>query len=123
MYKTGVIRPLNAYHFLRGDFGDESEPHTHPYQIEWIRFNRELDENGFATDIAAMEHTLETVLAEIDNRLLNDLPFFSERQTSLENLARYLTERLDAALPQPGSRSEIRIWESETAWASFELES
>ncbi len=123
MYRTAVIRPLNAHHYLQGDFGRESEPHTHPYQVEWIRQNRELDENGFATDIAAMERTLEMVLEQIDNRLLNDLPFFHERQTSLENVARYLAERLDGELPQPGSRTEIKIWESATAWASYERDS
>ncbi len=121
MYKTGVIRPLNAHHFLRGDFGPESEPHAHPYEVEWMRTTQTLDENGFSTDIAAMEHTLESVLGEIDNKLLNDLPFFQDRQTSLENLARYLAERLDETLPQPDSVTEIKIWESKTAWASYEL--
>ena len=120
MFKTGVIRPLNAHQVLRGDFGPESEPHTHPFEIEWIRTAHELDENGFSTDIAAMEHTLESVLGEIDNKLLNDLPFFQNRQTSLENLACYLAERLDEALPQPGSANEIKIWESKTAWASYD---
>lgn len=122
MYKTGVIRQLNARHFLRGAFGPESEPHTHPYRVEWVRRCGELDENGFATDIAAMERTLETLLGSLDDRLLNEIPFFSERQPSLENLARYLAERLEEELPQPSARSEIKIWESDTAWASYECE-
>jgi 6-pyruvoyltetrahydropterin/6-carboxytetrahydropterin synthase len=123
MFATGVRRKLNARHFLNGDFGDESVPHSHPYDVELICRSRTLDENGFSTDIAAMESALEEVVAEIDDVLLNDLPFFATKQASLENLCIYLASSLRAALGSPGGEPreslEIRIWESESAWASY----
>ncbi|MFW6291636.1 MAG: 6-pyruvoyl trahydropterin synthase family protein [Spirochaetota bacterium] len=123
MFTTGVSRPLRARHFLVGDFGDESVPHAHPYRIELVCRSASLDSNGFSTDIAVMESVLEGVLAEIDDVLLNDLPYFARRQPSLENLALYLVEELRARLTarsaSPTEPLEIRIWENEDAWAGY----
>jgi 6-pyruvoyltetrahydropterin/6-carboxytetrahydropterin synthase len=123
MFATGVRRKLTARHFLNGDFGDESVPHSHPYEVELICRSPTLDDNGFSTDIAAMESVLEQTLQEIDDVLLNDLPFFESRQASLENLCIYLVASLRAALGRRGAEPrelmEIRIWESESAWASY----
>lgn len=123
MYSAGVTRPLRARHYLAGDFGEESVPHSHPYRIELVCSSAELDEHGFSTDIAAMEQVLETTLAEIDDVLLNDLPWFTGKQTSLENLARYLVERLRSGLEQRGAAPreplQIKIWENDNAWAGY----
>ena len=123
MFRTGVKRKLNARHFLAGDFGEESVPHSHPYEVELICSSTGLDSNGFSTDIAAMESALEEVLSGTDDVLLNDLPFFADRQPSLENLCVYLVQSLRQALAErlsaPDQPLEIRIWESATAWASF----
>ncbi len=123
MFATGVKRNLTARHFLAGDFGEESVPHSHPYEVELVCRSRELDANGFSTDIAAMENALEDVLKSVDDVLLNDLPFFADKQPSLENLAIYLTAELRRELAacgaEPAEPLEIRIWEAPTAWASY----
>ena len=123
MFSTGVSRPLRARHFLIGDFGDESVPHSHPYRVELICSSATLDANGFSTDIAVMEEVLEEVLGEIDDVMLNELPFFADRQSSLEHLTLYLVAELRARLSERGAEPaeplEIRIWENEFAWAGY----
>ena len=124
MFSAGVRRELLARHFLRGDFGDESSPHSHPYLIEAVSSAGQLDGNGFSTDIALLETELEAVLADIDDVLLNDLEYFQTRQPSLENLCVYirlsLLDRLRARVKELPSELAIRIWESGTAWASWD---
>jgi len=125
MYRTGIKSSFRAHHSLIGDFGDESIPHEHPYVVEWICTVAELNPDGFGVDIDLLNTTLAELLATIDGRLLNDLPFFSGKQTSIENTARYICESLIGALKKSGypvhtiNRSEVRVWESDTAWASF----
>lgn len=120
MFRTGVRRNFEAYHALRGDFGAETEPHTHPYVIEWVVHSETLDENGFAADIARMDEVLGEVIGDLEGVFLNDLPYFQLRQTSLENLAVYLHSLLDRAFGHPDeSEMEVTIWESETAFASY----
>jgi 6-pyruvoyltetrahydropterin/6-carboxytetrahydropterin synthase len=126
MFRTGVERVFTARHALRGDFGEESLPHTHPYRVEWICRTPTLDSNGFSVDIALLESILESVLKDLDDRLLNDLPFFEDRQPSLENLAVYLHRELGNGFVRAGGTlepvpaMEVKIWESESAWASYE---
>ena len=128
MYQTGVQRRFTARHYLVGDFGDETVPHTHSYLVEWIRTSGGLDDNGFSTDIAAMEAALEDELSRIDDQLLNDMPWFAGKQTRLENVCRFLWENLEGNLKKrlggvaqnDMQRSCIRIWENESAWASYD---
>jgi 6-pyruvoyl-tetrahydropterin synthase len=127
MFQVGVRNRMRARHFLRGDFGDESQPHEHEYVLEWNCSTMALDENGFSVDIALMEELLADTVNAIRGALLNDLEFFRERQVSVENMARFLHRRLFDGLEGRGYpvstilQSEIRIWESESAWASYQF--
>lgn len=125
MYRVGVKGSFQARHFLTGDFGDETTPHTHEYTVDWMLATQELDENGFSLDISILEEVLEIVLRDLDERLLNDLEYFEFRQVSVENTAAFLNEMLFGILEErefPIARvveREIKIWESDTAWASY----
>jgi len=125
MFQVGIKNRFRAGHFLRGDFGEESSPHEHDYVLEWICSTVALDENGFSVDIALMEELLAAAVEAVDGKLLNDFEFFKERQASVENMARFLHRWLFDALEARGYpvstilQSEIRIWESESAWASY----
>ncbi|MFW5786503.1 MAG: 6-carboxytetrahydropterin synthase [bacterium] len=125
MYSTGITSPLTVFHAMRGDFGREAHPHFHPYLVEWTIDSDKVDANGFATDISAMEEVLRELVGELGGAFLNTLPFFREEQTSLENLARFLhgelTRRLQERNVATGTAMEIRIWESENAWASYRV--
>jgi 6-pyruvoyl-tetrahydropterin synthase len=93
--------------------------------VEWRVATSSLDENGFSVDIALMEDLLEKITSGIADRLLNDLEFFKERQASVENTALYLHQELSRALEEHGvdvdafQEMEIKIWESDVAWASY----
>ena len=126
MYRVGVKLPFNVGHFLIGDFDEESIPHRHDYQVEWIFEIESLDANGFSVDISHMETLLRAVSTEIEGLLLNDLPFFENRQSSVENFARYTTKRLKTiarkeamSMFDRATSVELLVWESPTAWASY----
>jgi 6-pyruvoyl-tetrahydropterin synthase len=72
-----------------------------------------------------MEELLEGLLAEHADKLLNDIPFFHNRQASVENTALYLHQKLFEGLKEHGVdpksfiEMKVTIWESEEAWASY----
>lgn len=125
MFQAGVKKPFIARHFLRGDFDEETVPHSHEYLVYWRVATEHLDENGFSVDIALMEELLEGLLTEHAEKLLNDIPFFHNRQASVENTALYLHQKLFEGLKEHGVdpksfiETEVTIWESEEAWASY----
>lgn len=139
LYQVGIKRKFVARHYLVGDFGDESRPHEHVYTAEWICSAEGLDTSGFAVDISIMESALEQVLKGISGRLLNELEFFqgwkpgeepgcqSGCQPSVENVARFILTELFGLLERLRydtsmiTEAEVRIWESETAWASYRM--
>jgi len=125
MYQVGVRSRFQARHFLRGDFAEESSPHEHDYEVEWVCATGDLDANGFSLDIALLEELLAEQSRLLRGVLLNDLEFFRDRQPSVENMARFLHARLLAALQAGGAAvrrirsAELRIWEAPQAWASY----
>jgi 6-pyruvoyltetrahydropterin/6-carboxytetrahydropterin synthase len=127
VYQVGIKSGFQARHFLRGDFAEESSPHEHAYELEWVCATEGLDANGFAVDIALLEQLLAEQVRAVRGVLLNELEFFRERQPSVENMARFLHERLMEALQGRGEaasrilRAELRIWESPQAWAAYSV--
>jgi 6-pyruvoyltetrahydropterin/6-carboxytetrahydropterin synthase len=123
MYTIGVQRSFRATHFLVGSFGQEElTPHSHPYLVEWRIGVPTLDSNGFGVDIALMERLLEELLTKYDSVLLNDLPFFAQRQSSLEHVCLFFWQEL-AKTPAAGgaaTQMTLRIWENDHAWAELE---
>ena len=125
MYRVGVKQNINVGHFLVGDFAEETKPHRHDYVVEWACGTQKLDANGFSVDIAFMELSLADLAKHLDNRLLNDIDFFSDIQASLENFARYAHTWLVKAASGANfpeeifMQSQVTVWESPTAWASF----
>jgi 6-pyruvoyl-tetrahydropterin synthase len=125
MYQAGVGTACNTRHYLVGDFGDECTPHSHEYQLQFSCAAPRLDGNGFAVNIALMEEAVEAFAESMDDVLLNDLPFFQGKQASVENYAEFALRELFAYMKKRGfpestvSSAEVKVWESETAWASY----
>ena len=125
MYRVGIQKEFQARHFLVGDFAEETIPHSHRYIVDLAITTGRLDEHGFSVDIALLEEVTDVVLSELDDVLLNELPFFENRQASVENCAHFIHDVIFARLVERDfnaatiTRSEVKIWESETAWASY----
>jgi 6-pyruvoyl-tetrahydropterin synthase len=123
IYEAGVSRKLDTSHFLDGDFGDESIPHRHDYRFEFSCAAEDLDQNGFSTDISLLETAADEIRGELKGVLLNDIPFFRDKQPSVENMARLILSRMLSRLEELGEkrkfvRIKVTIWESPDAWAS-----
>ena len=128
MYQAGVEIPCNTRHFLVGDFGDECTPHGHEYRLQFSCAAPKLDENGFAVNIALMEEAVEAFAEATDNVLVNELPFFQAKQASVENFAEFAYLELLKYMKERGFSesgilsAEVKVWESDTAWASYRWE-
>lgn len=127
IFHVAVRRSMTFRHYLYGDFGPESQPHSHPYVCEWRLYGDTLDRNGFLADISLLKQVLETELRPLDSQLLNDIPEFLHTQTSVEEVARWLCRRLWTSLAGLGqdlgaiTQTEVRVYEDEGTWASVTL--
>lgn len=114
MYKLSVTETFSAAHRLCGYQGACSNLHGHNWKVRVGLQAEQVDELGLALDFGVIKNHLQTVLQELDHAYLNELPAFQKRNPSSENLARYIFERLSAALADgPASVCEVEVCESE----------
>ncbi|HUS90225.1 MAG TPA: 6-carboxytetrahydropterin synthase QueD [Phycisphaerae bacterium] len=84
--------------------------HGHSYRVD-IHVTGPIDpEKGWVMDFGDVKRAVEPVLAELDHRMLSDVPGL-ENSTS-EMIAKYLWARLRPALPL---LSAVAVWESENS--------
>ncbi len=124
MYGVSIKRDLIAQHWLiGGNYGMENQPHSHHYRVEARLEGAELDEHGYLVDIVDIEANLEAILGRYRDRALNDLPEFSGLNPSVEHFARIVCQALSRQIQAPNLTAiTVRVWETETAWASFRQE-
>jgi 6-pyruvoyl-tetrahydropterin synthase len=116
-------------HSLRGEaFGPAQRLHGATYVVD-VTFRRAaLDADGIVVDIGGAAAELRAVLAELTYRNLDDEPAFAGINTTTEELARVIADRL-AERVLTGAVGEsareldalvVTLHESHIAWASYE---
>jgi 6-pyruvoyltetrahydropterin/6-carboxytetrahydropterin synthase len=120
MYELKIITQFAAAHRLENFYGKCEALHGHNWKVEVFIQGERLDEAGLLLDFGVVKAQARQVLEEIDHKYLNELPAFRHQNPSSENLARYLFERLAAALNRDGVKvSRVNVWESDTSCASY----
>ncbi|MFZ7128485.1 MAG: 6-pyruvoyl trahydropterin synthase family protein [Desulfobacterales bacterium] len=121
MYALMLSRTFKARHFLVGnDWGPENEPHAHAYRVEARLAAETLDRHGYVIDLEALEKHLDRAVEHFRDRLLNEMPEFRGINPSIEHLSRRLFDLMVSGMDRHRLASiEIRIWESDDAWASY----
>ncbi len=122
-YEIKIITDFAAAHNLRNFRGKCENLHGHNWKVEVVLRGTELDGSDVLVDFGEVKKAARELLAEVDHRYLNDLPFFKDRNPSSETIARFLFERLAERL-NDGSRRVYRVsaWESDDACATYMIE-
>ena len=119
MYEITVTSHFSGAHRLRYLRGKCEELHGHNWKIEVTVGSDRLNKEGLVIDFTLLKQKLEKVLKSLDHTYLNDLPSFSEKEPSSENIAKYVYDQLKAELRgKPGSLKRVTAWESETSGAT-----
>ena len=124
MYRVAVRRNFKARHRLIGGcWGRENELHAHHYEVEVSLEGARLDGHGYLVDIAAIEVSLEAILARIAETTLNDLAEFVGLNPSIERLAEIFCRSVLADITVPTlSAVSVKVFESGSAWAACRQE-
>jgi 6-pyruvoyltetrahydropterin/6-carboxytetrahydropterin synthase len=122
MYTVTVRESFIAQHYLTvPDPGPEGQLHSHRFTAEVELRGPELNEYGYLVDIDAVKDGIAGVIDDYADVTLNDQPAFEGKNPSVEHFARIFCEAfLAAAEPTTPTAVEVRLWEDEEAWASYE---
>jgi 6-pyruvoyl-tetrahydropterin synthase len=116
-------------HSFRGEvFGPAQKLHGATYVVD-VEFRRaNLDENDIVIDIGLATDAVHKILGELNYRNLDEEPAFKERNTTTEVLARWVFDRIAAAIGRGDLGADARavegirvtLNESHVASASYE---
>ena len=124
MYELKIITDFSAAHNLRNFRGKCESLHGHNWKVEVVVGGSRLDDSGVVVDFAEIKSLTREVIAEIDHRYLNELPFFTQHNPSSENIARYIFQRLSEKINDNRVWiSRVTAWESQDACATYIAES
>lgn len=122
MFELTVEASFAAAHQLEGHPSPCGRLHGHNWVVALTVEGEELAPSGMVVDFKVLRGVLQEVVAELDHRYLNELPFFRNgTPPTAENIARYIflraTEKLSG---QPGvCIREVRVAESPSAWVIY----
>lgn len=120
MYELKVVTQFAAAHRLNNFYGKCEALHGHNWKVEIFVSADSLDEAGLVLDFGKIKTHAKEILDEIDHTFLNELPAFQHQNPSSENLARYLFERLSAAInDQRVKVTRVAVWESDHTSAAY----
>jgi 6-pyruvoyl-tetrahydropterin synthase len=130
-YTVGVRDHIMIAHSFRGEvFGPAQKLHGATYVID-VEFRRpSVDADGIVIDIGRARDALRSTLAALDYKNLDEVPALAGQNTTTENLARVVFDRMARAAKAgelgPGGRElasmKVTLRESHVAWASYEGE-
>ncbi len=120
MYELTVLSHFSGAHQLRHLHGKCEELHGHNWKVEISVTSRRLNRGGIVIDFRILKEKLEKVLRTLDHHYLNELPYFSKKEPSSENIAKYIFKELKKDLRNQSTLlSKVTVWESETTRATY----
>lgn len=119
-YLIKVEGHFAAAHAVRGYDGSCERLHGHNFTVTAVAETTTLNEIGIAVDFKKLSAYLGGVLDALDHQNLNELPAFSNRNATAENIATFVYEQLAPKLESSGARlRRVTVEESPKYAASY----
>ena len=123
MFEIGVRSDLSIAHSLKGEvFGPAQNLHGATYEVELAISADRLNNAGIVLDLGVAMQVLDSVLAKLNYRNLDEVETFDGMNTTTEYLARYICEEVIKQVAGKGndiSRVKVVLWETSRMWASY----
>lgn len=123
MYTISVQAHYDAAHLLRDYDGKCARIHGHRYVVQVALQMAEVGSSGMGFDFGDMKGHLKTLVARFDHQNLNDIPPFTEIESTAENQARFFFDEMKKLIPPElaGGLLYARVSESPGQWAQYEF--
>lgn len=124
MFEVSVEAGFAAAHQLRNYRGKCENLHGHNYKVRVTVQGEDLNSIGLLADFSELKAALREITESLDHKFLNEIPPFTDINPSAENVAKYICDRLQAALGAGASEvpvkiAEVKVWETDTSTATY----
>jgi len=121
MYTISVQAHYDSAHLLRDYEGKCARMHGHRYVVEVALQAAEVGSQGMAYDFGDLKRHLKELAGRLDHQNLNEVPPFTEIESTAENQARFFFDEMKRRLPPElaGGLLYARVSESPGQWAQY----
>ena len=125
-FKFSAAHRYNNSHWSEEEnlavFGEDHRLHGHNYELD-VSLSGPVDpETGYLADLKAVKTVVDQqVIATLDHAHIEaEIPWFSGRQPTSENIVQYIWEQLVHHLPEGVHLVRIRLYETPTIYTDYD---
>ena len=119
MFTVSVETHFRASHQLTLRDGSKEPLHHHNWVVTANLSSDKLDSMGFVMDFCRLKAAVDKAIAEFDNIPLDSIDYFRRNNSSAENVAKYIFDKLEPKLPGGVELRSIRVVEEPGCSAKF----
>ena len=108
-----------ASHQLSLPDGSKEPVHSHNWSVTADVSGEKLSSMGLVMDFRRLKAMLDDIVAEFDNMALDSIDYFRPINSSAENVAKYIYEKLQIRLPKGVKLEAITVAEKPGCSAKF----
>jgi len=119
MFTVSVETHFWASHQLALSDGSKEPLHHHNWAVTADVSSDKLNSMGLVMDFCRLKAAVDNIVAEFDNIPLDRIDYFRRNNSSAENVAKYVYEKLRTKLPKGVKLQSISVIEEPGCWAKF----
>jgi len=119
MLTVSVETRFWASHQLTLTDGSKEPLHSHNWAVTADVSSNMLSNMGLVMDFHRLKEMLDNIVAEFDNMVLDSIDYFRRNNSSAENIAGYIYEKLQFKLPKDVRLEAVRVAEEPGCSAKF----
>ena len=119
MFTVSVETYFRASHQLTLPDGSKEPLHRHSWVVTADVSSDKLNSMGLVMDFYRLKAMVDNIVAEFDDIPLDRIDYFQRNNSSAENVAKYIYEKLEPKLPEGVKLDHIRVVEEPGCSAKF----
>ena len=119
MFTIRVETHFQASHHLSLPDGSREPAHDHDWRVSAEVSSGQLNPMGIVMNFETLKAMLDAIVCDFDHAALDTISYFRQNNSSAENVAKYIYERLRVQLPEGVWLRRIRVVEEPGCSAEF----
>lgn len=119
MLTVSVETRFWASHQLTLPDGSKEPLHSHNFSVTADIGSDMLSNMGLVMDFRRLKAMLDNIVAEFDNVTLDSIDYFGQNNSTAENVAKYIYEKLRPGLPKDVKLEAVSVAEEPGCLAKF----
>ena len=119
MLTVSVETRFWASHQLTLPDGSKEPVHSHNFSVTAEVGRERLNNMGLVMDFHRLKAMLDDIVAEFDNVKLDSIDYFRPMNSTAENVAKYIFDKLQLSLPKDVKLEAVSVTEEQGCAAKF----